>query len=236
VSGHCPGKVLFEWGGTRSTGGGVKIVLADELRMVREGFRAVLESAGLQVIGEAANGHEAIAQAKRLRPDVVVIGITMPELNGIDATRRLVAEVPGTKVLALSRHADRRYVIGMLEAGAAGYLLKTSAVEDLLTALTVVARGEMYLSPTIARDVVDEAIRGGSPSGRTPQKSLSSREREVLQLVAEDKSSKQIATLLQIAVPTVEAHRHQVMEKLNLRTIAELTKYAIREGLTSSER
>lgn len=173
----------------------MKTVLAEDLRMVRECFRAVLESAGFQVIGEAANGHEAIDLARRLRPDVVVMGIEMPELNGIDATRRLTAEVPGIRVLALSKHADRRSVIAMLEAGAAGYLLKTSAVEDLLIALTIVARGETYLSPTIARDVVDEAIHVRSASAHG-QRSLSSREREVLQLVAEGKSSKEIATVL----------------------------------------
>jgi two-component system, NarL family, response regulator NreC len=213
----------------------VKIVLAEELRMVRECFRAVLESAGFQVIGEAANGHEAIDQARRLRPDVVVMGIAMPELNGVDATRQLTAEVPGIRVLALSKHADRRSVIAMLEAGAAGYLLKTSAVEDLLIALTIVARGETYLSPTIARDVVDTAIHVRSAADHG-ERSLSSREREVLQLIAEGKSSKDIATVLHIALPTVQSHRHQVMEKLNLRSVAELTKYAIREGLTSNDR
>jgi len=214
----------------------VNVVIADDHRMWRDGLRAVLEKAGVQVIGEAANGRDAIAEAKRLRPDVVIIDVAMPDLNGVDATRRLIAELPTIKVIGLSMHADRRYVIAMLEAGALGYLLKDAAAEELLAALTVVARGETYLSPAIAGDVVDEAIRGGPSSSRGPERPLTTREREVLQLIAEGKSSKEIAAVLHIAVPTVETHRHQIMERLHLRTIAELTKYAIREGLTSAER
>jgi DNA-binding NarL/FixJ family response regulator len=214
----------------------VKVVLADDHRMMRDGLRAVLEKAGVEVVGEAANGHEAIAEVTRLRPDVLVIDIAMPELNGIDATRRLSAELPGIKVIALSMNSDRRYVIAMLEAGASGYLLKNAASDELLSALAVVARGQTYLSPAIAGSVVDQAI-GRGPSPRPGAGGpLSVREREVLQLVAEGKSSKEIATVLQIGVPTVETHRRQIMDKLNLRTIAELTKYAIREGLTAAER
>jgi DNA-binding NarL/FixJ family response regulator len=214
----------------------VRVVLADDHAMMRDGLRAVLEKAGVEVVGEAANGHQAIAEVKRSRPDVVVIDIAMPELNGIDATRRLAAEAPDVKVIALSMNADRRYVIAMLEAGAAGYLLKNSASEELLNALRVVTRGQTYPSPAIAGGVVDQAIRGASASQSGSAKQLSVREREVLQLVAEGKSSKEIAAALQIAVPTVETHRRQIMEKLHLRTIAELTKYAIREGITSAER
>jgi DNA-binding NarL/FixJ family response regulator len=211
----------------------VKVLLADDHRMMRDGLRAVLEKAGVVVIGEAANGHEAVAEARRLGPDVVVMDIAMPELNGIDATRLLSAEMPGVKVIALSTNADRRYVIAMFEAGAAGYLLKNAAAEELLVALQVVTRGETYLSPAIAAGVVDEAVRRGPSSRPASVRALSTREREVLQLVAEGKSSKEIATTLHIAVPTVETHRRQIMEKLSLRSIAELTKYAIREGLTS---
>jgi DNA-binding NarL/FixJ family response regulator len=203
--------------------------------MMRDGLRAVLEKAGVNVVGEAANGHEAIAEVKRLLPDVVVVDIAMPELNGIDATRRLTAELPGIKVIALSMNSDRRYVIAMLQAGAAGYLLKNAASDELLNALAVVTRGQTYLSPAIAGSVVDEAIRGGPTPRQGAERPLSTREREVLQLIAEGNSSKEIAAVLEIAVPTVETHRRQIMDKLNLRTVAELTKYAIREGLTSTE-
>jgi DNA-binding NarL/FixJ family response regulator len=213
----------------------MKVLLADDHRMVREGLRAVLERAGVEVVGEAATGHEALTEARRLRPDVVVMDIGMPELNGIDATKRLVAEQNGVKVLALSMNADRRYVIAMLEAGAVGYLLKNSASEELLVALGAVARGETYLSPAVAGGVVARALQAGPTPGANEERRLSVREREVLQLVAEGKSSKEIGVILHIAVPTVETHRRQIVEKLNLRTIAELTKYAIREGLTSTE-
>jgi DNA-binding NarL/FixJ family response regulator len=214
----------------------MKVVLADDHRMVRDGLRAVLERAGVEVVGEAATGHEALAEVRRKRPDVVVMDIGMPDLNGIDATKRMVAELPGTKVLGLSMNADRRYVIAMLEAGAVGYLLKNSASEELLNALEAVVRGETYLSSAITGSVVARAIQGSPTTRWSEERPLTVREREVLQLVAEGKSSKEIGVILHIAVPTVETHRRQIVEKLNLRTIAELTKYAIREGLTSTER
>jgi DNA-binding NarL/FixJ family response regulator len=210
----------------------MRVILADDHRMMRDGLRAVLERDGIDVIGEASNGHEAIAEALRVRPDVVIMDIAMPALNGIDATRKLTSEVPGIKVIGLSMNADHRYVIAMLEAGAAGYLLKNGASEELLTALSTIMRGETYLSPEVATAVKSDA-RGHRPR---LERSLTPREREVLQLLAEGKSSKEIASVLDIALPTVETHRRQLMAKLNLRTIAELTKYAIREGLTTLER
>jgi two-component system, NarL family, response regulator NreC len=216
----------------------MKVVLADDHKMMRDGLRAVLEKAGIEVVGEASNGHEAIAEAKSTRPDVVIVDVAMPLLNGVDATRRLTKEMPGIKVVALSMNSDRRYVIAMFEAGAVGYLLKSAASEELIAALEVVHGGATYVSPSIAGSVVEHAIRRDTPYGGADraEKPLSLREREVLQLVAEGKSSKEIAAALQLAVPTVETHRRQLMAKLNLRTIAELTKYAIREGLTSADR
>ncbi len=214
----------------------MKVVLADDHRIMRDGLRAVLTAAGVQVVGEAGDGEAAIAEAARSHPDVVVIDIAMPKLSGIEATRQLRAKMPGTKVIALSMNSDRRYVMAMLEAGAAGYLLKDAAADELLMALDAVGRGETYLSPAIAASVVDHALRARPSPSSGPEKPLSAREREVVQLVAEGKSSKEIAMILHIAVPTVDTHRRQIMDKLQLRTIAELTKYAIREGLTSAER
>ncbi|MGA3122967.1 MAG: response regulator transcription factor [Polyangiaceae bacterium] len=214
----------------------MRVVLADDHRIMRDGLRAVLTAAGVQVVGEAGDGEAAIAEADRSHPDVVVIDIAMPKLSGIEATRRLRAKMPGTKVIALSMNSDRRYVMAMLEAGAAGYLLKDAAADELLVALDAVGRGETYLSPAIAAGVVDRALRARPSPSSGSDKPLSAREREVVQRIAEGKSSKEIATILHIAVPTVDTHRRQIMDKLHLRTIAELTKYAIREGLTSAER
>ena len=212
----------------------MRVLIADEQRMLREGLRALLERAGVQVVGEAGNGQEAIAEAARLRPDVVVVDTALPGLNGADATRRIVADRPNNKVVALSANADPRCLIAMLEAGAAGYLLKDAGVEELVASLVAVNRGETYLSPGIAKAVVQEAVRGRSSSpGSVATRPVSAREREVLQLVADGKSSKEIATTLHVAVSTVETHRRTIMEKLDLRSIAALTKYAIREGLTS---
>lgn len=209
----------------------MKILLVDDHKMMRDGLRALLEKEGEEVVGEAANGREAIALTHRLRPQIVVMDISMPELNGVDATRRLMAELPDVKVIGLSMNSDRRYVVAMFEAGAVGYLLKNSASEELMQAVRAVTGDLTYVSPSIAAIVVDSCIAPSSlaKSGRP----LSPRERQVLQLLAEGKSSKDIASRLDIAVPTVETHRRQIMDKLNLHTIAELTKYAVREGLTS---
>lgn len=209
----------------------MKVMLVDDHAIVRDGLRAVLEKAGVEVVGEAANGREAVSEALRLRPDVVVMDVVMPELNGVDAARRLTKELPGTRILALSMNSDRRYVSAMLAAGAAGYVVKHAAAEQLLEALTVVMGGGTYLSPGID----DLATPTGEGVRRAVEKTLTPREREVLQLVAEGKSSKEIGAALTVALPTVETHRRQIMEKLGLRSIAELTKYAIRIGLTSAE-
>ncbi len=213
----------------------MKILLVDDHKMMRDGLRALLEKEDLEVVGEAASGREALAQARRLRPQVVVMDISMPDLNGIDATGKLLAELPGLKVIALSMNSDRRYVLAMFKAGAVGYLLKNAASEELIAAVRAVADDLTYVSPSIASLIVDDALDGTRAAHGPLQRTLSPREREVLQLLAEGKSSKDIAARLDVAVPTVETHRRQIMDKLGLRTIAELTKYAIREGLTPLE-
>jgi DNA-binding NarL/FixJ family response regulator len=212
----------------------MRVIVVDDHKMMREGLRALLEKAEVDVVGEASDGHQAVAETKRLHPDVVVMDVAMPKLNGIDATRRITAEMPQVKVIGLSMNTDRRYVLAMLEAGAAGYMLKSGTSEELRAALDVVTSGQKYLSPAIASSVVDEAL--GPKSRPCSDRPPSMREREVLQLIAEGKSSKEIATILKIAVPTVETHRRQLMNKVKLRTVAELTKYAIREGLTSADK
>lgn len=220
----------------------MKILLCDDHRMMRDGLRVILEREGLAVIGEAANGREAIVLVEELRPDIVVMDISMPDLNGIDATRRLLTKLPGLKVIGLSMNSDRRYVVAMFAAGAVGYLLKSSASEELIQAVRVVASNLKYVSPAIAgsflADYSSHASAAHLPARNLAAgmgKPLSSREREVLQLLAEGKSTKDIAARLDIAATTVETHRRQIMDKLQLRTIAELTKYAVREGLTSLE-
>ncbi|HET9930747.1 MAG TPA: response regulator transcription factor [Polyangiaceae bacterium] len=215
----------------------MRVFLADDHRLLREGLRALLEREGMHVVGEASSGRELLEELERTRPDLVVVDISMPELNGIDATRRVLAIAPETSVIALSMNGDRRQVLGMLEVGASAYVLKSSAGRELLHAIAEVSAGRKYVSPAIA-DVLPELPEGkrdSSPmrSSELPATALSAREREVLQLVAEGNSSKEIAGKLNIAVGTVETHRRQIMERLGLRTIAALTKYAVREGLTT---
>lgn len=208
----------------------MKIVLVDDHKMLRDGLRSLLERrADMHVVGEAADGHAALAVAAQTRPDIVVMDMMMPGLGGPEATRRLVAEHPDIKVIALSMHSDQRLVASMLSAGAAAYLLKSSASDELLDAIDAVSAGRRHVS----RELASALALQGDPA-HTPAP-LSGREREVLQLLAEGLTSKEIAARLGLAVSTVDTHRKQIMAKLDLRTIAELTKYAVREGLTSIE-
>lgn len=189
--------------------------------------------AGMTIVGEAGNGVSAVRMARDLEPDLVLMDIAMPDLNGIEATRRIRAETPGVKVIALSMHADKRFVRGMFAAGAAGYVLKGSAFEEVASAIKTVVAGRIYISPKITDLVVGDYIKllaRPSPGGESP---LSDREREVLQMLAEGKSSRKIAERLHVSVTTVDTHRKHIMDKLGVRSIAELTKYAVREGLTS---
>lgn len=213
----------------------MNVLIVDDHAMMRAGLRLLLEREGITVIGEAANGRDAVAAARRLKPDIVLMDISMPEMNGVDATRRVLAEIPGAKVVALSMHTDRRYVIAMFTAGASGYLLKGAASDELTQALRAVSRGMTYVSPAVGGVVVGELLDHAPREGDAKPRSLTAREREVLQLLAEGRSSKDIAKILHVAVATVETHRRQIMEKLDLHTIAELTKYAVREGLTALE-
>jgi len=211
--------------------------LADDHRIMRDGLRGLINSQpGMEVIGEAADGRTTVELARTLAPDVVIMDIGMPDLNGIEATRQIVAQVPTVKVIALSMHSDGRFVHGMLSAGASGYLLKDCAFEELARAIQAVAANRVYLSPGIAGLVVKEYV-GRLPAATLPATaSLTGREREVLQLLAEGWSTKDMAAHLHLSVKTVETHRQQIMNRLGLYSVAELTKYAIAEGLTSLER
>lgn len=212
----------------------IRVLVADDHTIVRNGLRAMIEKKpGLAWAGEAANGREAVERCATLRPDVAVLDITMPVLNGIDACRRIVQDCPNTKVIGLSMHTDRRYVAEMLGAGASGYVLKEAAFEELHRAVQVVHEGRTYLSPTIAGQVVEGYLEKLSREDGSRAAQLSPREREVLQLMAEGGSTKEIASALGVSVKTIESHRQQIMRKLDLHSVAELTKYAIREGLTS---
>jgi two-component system, NarL family, response regulator NreC len=211
-----------------------RIILADDHRIMRQGLRVLLDGQpGFTVVAEAENGRRAVELAAELRPEVVIMDVTMPELNGVEATRRIITQRPETRIIALSIHSDRRFVLQMFKAGAAGYLLKDCAFEELTRAIRSVLDGQAYLSPGIAGLVVGEFLRNLTGEGAPSFPSLTAREREVLQLMAEGKSTKEIAGRLKVSVKTVETHRRQVMEKLQLGSVAELTKYAIREGLTS---
>ncbi len=211
----------------------VRIVIADDHRIVREGLRHLLEKrTDFKVVAEAPDGESAVRLAKELSPDVVILDISMPGLNGIEATRRILAERPGVKVLALSMHSDRRFVIETLKAGASGYVLKDSAFDELARAIEVVMARGAFLSPAITEMVVRDYVTQAGVDDAAAFSVLTPREREVLQLMAEGESTKAIAGRLAVSVKTVETYRQQIMEKLDLHSVAELTKYAIREGLT----
>lgn len=211
----------------------MRILLVDDHHIIREGLATMLKQKGHEIVGEAADGRAAIRAAAELKPDVIVMDIGMAEMNGIEATRLILAADPNVRVIALSMHSDPTYVGRMLQSGAKAYLLKESAFEELAEAVAEVGRNRVYLSPKIAGVVVGDYVGRMSGSTPPPAASLTNKEREVLQLVAEGKTTKEIAQKLFITVKTVETHRQNIMNRLGIRSIAQLTKYAIRQGLTS---
>jgi two-component system response regulator NreC len=214
----------------------IRILLADDHKITRQGLRSLLEKQhDMEVIAETEEGRTAVRLVRELLPDVVIMDVTMPDLNGIEATRQIVGEFPDVKVIALSMHSDSLFVTEMLRSGASAYLLKDCAFEELARAIHTVTAGKTYLSPSISGVVVDDYLHRLSKADFSDSRVLTDREREVLQLMAEGKSTKQIALKLHISVKTVETHRRQMMDKLDIHTVAELTKYAIRKGLTSLE-
>lgn len=214
----------------------IRIIIADDHQIVRQGLRVLLEKEpDMQVVGEAEDGQTTVSLTKKLHPHVVLMDIKMPDLNGIEATRQILSELPDVKIIALSMYPDQRFVMNMLKSGARGYLLKDSAFEELAQAIRLVMANKTYLCPLVTEVVVKDLVTLNPSSGQTALVVLTSREREVLRLLAEGKRTSQIAQLLDISVKTVDTHRQQIIHKLGIRSLAELTKYAIREGLTSLE-
>jgi two-component system response regulator NreC len=212
----------------------IRIILAEDHKIVRNGLRSLIEKEDdMEVVAEAEDGRTAVLLAVKLSPHVVLMDIAMPSLNGIEATRQIIAAAPQCKVIALSMHADKRYIMEMLKAGASGYLLKDSAFEELACAIRTALKNKTFLSPAVSETVIGDYVQQLQKSNGSAFSVLAAREREVLQLLAEGNSTAQIADRLHISVKTVETHRQHIMEKLNIRSVAELTKYAIREGLTS---
>jgi len=211
----------------------VRVLLADDHAILREGLRHLLdERSDMEVVGEASDGAGAISLSRRLKPDIIVMDVNMPGMDGIDATRQIVRELPEVKVVALSMYPKSTFVVEMLKAGASAYVLKEQAFKELIKAIDTVMTGEVYLSTKAASVMVDKHIRGRQPVGKVQGTALATRERNVLKLLAEGKSSKEIAKIINMSVQTVDACRRSLMSKLHARSIADLVKYAIREGLT----
>jgi len=214
----------------------INVFLADDHTLMRQGLASLIEKEmKMNIVGQAENGKEAVEKCLQLRPHVILMDISMPELNGIEATRQITHVMPDAKVIALSMHADKRFVTGMLHAGAKGYMLKHCAATELGTAIDAVLRGKVYLSPEITGVVVEDIVTQTHQHKEQQPVTLTTKEREVLQLLAEGNSSKTIAEKLNLSIHTIDSHRKNIMDKLHMHSIAELTKYAVREGLTGLE-
>jgi DNA-binding NarL/FixJ family response regulator len=214
----------------------IRILIANDHHIFRQGLRALLEKEpGMKVVGEADDGLKTVALVRKLTPHVVITDVNLPNLNGIEATRQIHTDYPSIKIIAYSMHADRHQVLNMLKVGACGYLLKDSPFEELVKAIRLVFDGKTYLSPGVTEVVVKDYARIDLPFDQPDLTQLTAREREVLKLLVEGKNTKQIAGVLQISVKTVETHRQKIMQKLGTHSVADLTKYALREGLTSLE-
>lgn len=212
-----------------------RVLIADDHLLVRAGIRALIESIdGVTVVGEANDGREAVELSMKLRPDIVLLDVSMPGLNGLEAATRLKEQSPSTRVIILSMHANDAYVRSALKAGAAGYLLKSATAGELQAALQTVARGETYLSPLVSKQVVKGFV-DGTAHDASPLDALTTRQREILQLIAEGKSTKEVAFTLSISAKTVETHRQQIMERLQIHDVPGLVRFAIRTGLISAD-
>jgi len=211
-----------------------RVLLVDDHAMLREGLHSLLEKQDdIEIVAEAEDGRKAIDLVRKLMPDVVIMDITMPNLNGVDATRQITRQFPTVKVIALSIHSNRRFVVDMLRAGVSGYVLKECLFDELVQSIRAVTTGGTYLSPRITGVVVDDYVDRLSGTTGPQFTALTGRQRQVLQALAEGKTTKQIALELHVSPKTIEANRRQIMEKLDMHSVAELTKYAVREGLTS---
>jgi two-component system response regulator NreC len=212
--------------------GKIRVLLAEDHTIVRKGLRALLEAqADIEVIAEAEEGRQAVRLAEQYGPDVVLMDLSMPGLNGLEATRQIRERIPKTRVLALTRHTNQEYIDRILEAGASGYLVKKSAPEELVIAIQAVQRGDSYLDPAISSTIIRGYLEKPKTGGEDRYHRLTPRQREVLQLIAEGRANREIAALLHISVKTVENHRNSLMEALDLHSTAELTQYAIRMGI-----
>lgn len=208
----------------------IRILIADDHQIVRDGLSGLIRTQkDMEIIGEAGNGLEAVKLASKLSPDIVIMDVTMPDLNGIEATRKIISAVPNAHIIALSMHCDRRFVLGMLEAGVKGYVIKDSAFAELAGAIRAVSANRSYLSPSITGIVVSAYANDGEIKSNV----LSNREREILQLLAEGKSVKKISDLINISIKTVETHRRNIMVKLDLKNSADLIRYALKEGFST---
>jgi len=214
----------------------IKVLIVDDHRLLIDGLRPILEKQrGIEIVGVAADGKEAIEQAQLHLPDIILLDISMPRLNGLDAARKILNDLPDTKIIMLSMHADKRYIRESIHIGARGYILKESAISEVITAIREIQKGELFFSHEIETQVIQDYVKKIKDGDIPSHSPLTLREREVLQLLAEGNSTREVASLLVISIKTVESHRKQIMDKLELHSIAELTKYAIRTGLTQLE-